>query len=70
MSTRKGRSKFNNFRILLDIVCSSTILMISIVDNLIHKKDDVMQWPTQAGNITTNQKNKIYITLTELSATE
>ena len=29
-----------------------------------------MQWPTQAGNITTNQKVKIFITLTELSTTK
>ena len=34
MSTRKGRAKFKNFRILLDIVCSSTIVMIIIVEKL------------------------------------
>ena len=29
-----------------------------------------MQWHTQAGNITTNQKVKINVTLPELSATK
>ena len=34
------------------------------------KEDDVMQWHTQAGSITTNLKVKIKFILTELSATK
>ena len=34
------------------------------------KEDDVMQWNTQSGNITTNLKVKMDVTLTELSATK
>ena len=34
MNTRKGKAKFNNFRILLDSGCSSTIIMIRLVEKL------------------------------------
>ena len=45
------------------------IVMRSIVKKLDPEKDDVMQWQTQAGNITTNFKVKVDFTLHAFSAT-
>ena len=56
MNTRLGRSRFKNFQILLDSGYSSIIVMVSLVGNKCLEKDAVMQWHTQAGNITTNYK--------------
>ena len=69
MNTRKCRTKFKNFLMILDTGCSSTIVMQRLVEKLCPKKDAVMQWQTQAGNITTNFKVKIDFTLPVLSAT-
>ena len=69
MNTRKGKARFKNFRILLDSVCSSTIVMESLVNKLYPEKDAAMQWHTQTGNITTNLKVKMHFTLPELSPT-
>ena len=69
MNTRKGKAEFNIFYILLDSVCSSTIVMGRLVEKLYPEKYDLMYWYTQAGNITTNLKVTIYFTLTALSAT-
>ena len=68
MNTIKGREKFKNFQILLNSGCSSTILMRRLFEKLCSEKDDVVQWQTQAGNITTNFKVKVYFTLPALSA--
>ena len=67
MNTRKGRSRFKIFRILLDSGCSSVIVMGSLVEKLRPKKYAVMQWNTQDGNIMTNVKVKIDFTLPILS---
>ena len=69
MNTRTGRVKFNIFQILLDSGCSSTIVMVRIFERLHPEKYYVMQWHTQAGNITTNIKVEIYFILPALSAT-
>ena len=69
MNTGKFRSKFNNFRSLLDSGCSSTIAMRRLVEKLNPEKDVVMPWHTQAVNITTNIKVKVYLTLPTRSAT-
>ena len=69
MNTRKGISKFKNFEIQLDSGCISTISMGRLVGKLYLEQDAVMQWHTQARNITTNLNVKVYLTLTELSAT-
>ena len=37
MNTRKGRVKFKNFQILLDSGCSSTIVMIRLVEKSGHQ---------------------------------
>ena len=68
MNTRKGKAKFKNFRILLDSVCSSAILMGRLVEKLGPKIYYVIQYHTQAGNITTNLKVEVDFTLPELSA--
>ena len=68
MNTGKGRAKFKNFQILLSSRCSPTIIMGSIVEKLYPEKDAVIQWHTQAGNITTNLKVKVYFTLPRLRA--
>ena len=68
-NTRKRRTKFKNFRILLYSGCSYTIVVKRIVENYTLKYA-VMQWQTQAGNITTNFKIKIEFTLPTLSATD
>ena len=70
MNTRKGRAKFNNFLILLDSICSSTVVMRRIIAKINPKKDYVIKWHTQAGNIATNIKVEIYFTLPEFSATK
>ena len=69
MDTRKGRVKFKNFRVLLDIGCSSRIAMRRIGQKSCPEKDAVMQWKTKAGNITTNLKVNVYFTLPALSET-
>ena len=43
--------------------------MRRLVEKLRLEKGAVMQWHTQAGNITTNIKVKLYFTLPTLSAT-
>ena len=43
------------------------ILMGRLVEKLHPDKYDVMQWHTQAGNITTNHNVKVYFTLPKLS---
>ena len=68
MNTIKVKSKFDKFLILLDSVYSSTILMGRLVNKLYPEKDAVIQWHTQAGNITTNMKVKVYFALPALSA--
>ena len=70
MNTRRGKSKFKNFWILLDSVCSSLIAMVRLIKKLKTKEGTVMQWHTQAGNIATNLKVNIYFTLPKFSATE
>ena len=69
MSTRKGIEKFNSFQILLDSGCSSTIVIIRMVEKLNRDKYAIMQWHTQIRNITTNHKVKIYFTLLTFSTT-
>ena len=69
MNTRKGRVKFKNSRILLGIGFIFTIIMIRLVEKLNLEKDAVMQWQTQAGNITTNFKVKVNFTLPAISVT-
>ena len=69
MNTRKGEEKFKNFQIILDSGYSSTIVARRIVGKLNPDKDAVMQWYTQAGNITNDLKVKVYFTLPALSAT-
>ena len=69
MNTRKGKETIKNFRILLDIEFSSTILMRGLIIKLCPKKSSVMQCYTQAGSITTNLKIKIDFTLPKFSAT-
>ena len=67
MNTRKDRLRFKKFWIILDSGCSFTIVTVRIVEKLHPEKDAVMQWHTQAGNVTTNLKVKVYFTLPTLS---
>ena len=66
-NTRTGKSKFKNFYILLDSECSNKIVMGRIIQRLGQNKF-LMQWNTQAGNITTNIKVEVNFTKPELSA--
>ena len=68
MNTRRGKYKFKSFPILLDSICSYTIVMVRIVENC-PEKYAVMHWHIQAGNTTTNLKVKVDLTLPTLSAT-
>ena len=70
MNTRRGKANFNNFRILLGSGCISTILMQRLMKKPETEKDYVMQWHTQAVNITNNLKVRIYSTLPEFSVTK
>ena len=67
MNNIHGRAKFKSFRILLETRFSSTIVMGGIVKKLHPEKYSVMQWHTQAGNITTDYKVKVDFTLPALS---
>ena len=69
MNTREVKAWFKNFRILLDSEFSSTVLMGRLVEKLCPKHYSLMQWDTQAGNITTNLKVNIDFTLPTLNAT-
>ena len=44
------------------------IVIRGLIKNLKTREDSATQWHTQAGNITTNIKVKIYLTLSEFSA--
>ena len=44
--------------------------MRRLSERIILEKDAVMQWHTQAGNITTNIRGKVDFTLTTLSTTD
>ena len=68
MNTRKGKTRFKNFRIIFDSGCSYTIVTRRIIKKLCPEKDTPMQWNTQAGNIKTNIKAKIDFTLPAISA--
>ena len=46
------------------------IIMRRLTTKIRTKEDIVMQWKTQAGNITTNLKVKIFLTIPEFSATK
>ena len=67
INIRRVKAKFNNFQILLDSVCISTIVIRGLVDKLSLEKDFFIQWHTQAVNITTNLKVKVAFTLPALS---
>ena len=68
MNTGKGTVKFKNFRTPMDSGCGSKIAMVRFI-KITPKKEDVMQWHTQAGKITTNLKVNIDFTLPEISVT-
>ena len=63
MNTRKGRLKFNNFRILLESGYISTILIGRLVGKHTLEKYSVVQRHTQDVNTTTNIKVKVDFTL-------
>ena len=69
MNSINNRAKFKHFRIILDSGFSSTTLMGRLVKNIHPEKYYVMQWHTQAVNITTINKVKIILTLPALIAT-
>ena len=58
MNTIEGRENFNSFQILLDSGFISTIVMGGVVEKLRPEKYSVMQWHTQARNVTTNLRIK------------
>ena len=65
MNTCRGKANLRTFKYywILDIGFSSTIIMIKLITKLKTKEYYVMQWQTEAGNITTNLKVEIYFTL-------
>ena len=65
----KCKENFNKFRILLDGGCSFAVVMVRLSKKLRLEKYDMMQWHTQASNIITNIKVKVYFTVPALSAT-
>ena len=66
MNTRKVRAKFKNFQILSDSGFSSNIVMKRLVEKIYPEKYAVIQWQTQAINITTNFEVKVDFTLPTL----
>ena len=67
MNTRRRNVKYKKYWILIDSGCSSIFLIIRLRTKLETKKYYMMQWHTQAVNITTNLKVKIYFILPEFS---
>ena len=70
MNTRSGMALFRNFRILLDIGSSSTIIMGKLTSKLKPKNSTETTWETQAGKFMTSKKVNIYFCLPELCATK
>ena len=56
MDNRRGKAKLKNIRILLENGCSSMIVMIRPTTKIKTKTNAMMQWNTQAVNLTTNMK--------------
>ena len=69
MNNIRGRERFKNFEILLDSGFSSTIVMGRLVEKLHPEKDSVIQWRTQARNITSNHEVKVDFTLPTIRTT-
>ena len=69
MHIRQGKTRFKDFRILLDSWCGSMIIMVRIINKITPKKDSVIKCHTKSGKITNNLKVKIDFTLTEIIAT-
>ena len=69
MNNRRGRLYLKTPQILLDSRCSSTVVMGRLVEKRKLDKYSVIQWRTQARNITTNLRVKVYSTLPALIAT-
>ena len=69
MNTRRGKVKLENFRVLLYGRCTSMILIIRLTKTLEAKEYFVKQCRTRVGNITTNLKVKIDVTLPEFIST-
>ena len=69
INTMHGKEKFNNFRIILNSVCSSTIVMGRLVEKLNPEKDAVMHRHTPVVNSTTNIEVEVDFNLPALSVT-
>ena len=67
-NTRKDKTRFKKFQILLDSGCSYKIVMGKLVEKIHPKKYAVMQWHTQDGNITANINVEVDFTLHAISA--
>ena len=67
MNTQNGRAKFKTFLILLNSECISMITTRRLITKINPKIYAVTQHHTQLGNINTNLKVKIDLTLPELS---
>ena len=70
MNKRKGKVKFENFRVLLDGGCSSMIVTRGLTKQIETKEYFVKQFQTQVGNITNNPRVRIDFTPPEFSSTE
>ena len=68
MHTWKGRETFKNFLILFHSGFGSTIVIKILITKIDPIEDAVVQRHTQAGNIITNIRIKLYFTLLELRA--
>ena len=62
--------KFKGFRILLDNRCSYTLETRRLITILKPEEEAMIQWNTQVGNITTDLRIKIDLTLPDFSATK
>ena len=61
MHLKENAKIFKSFKILLHGGFSSTIETRRLISKLKTKENTLMQWHTQACNITTNTKVKIYL---------
>ena len=65
MNNHSGKSKFENFRIILDRGSSSTIVVDKLTSKLKTKEAAETMWETQASKFMTSNKVNIYLCLPE-----
>ena len=67
MNTLSGKAKFIKFRIILDRVSSSTVVMGKLTSKPKQKETEETMWETQARKFKNSKKVNVYFCLPEVS---